>query len=66
MSRAYAADELQRINPDDFQDRPCAQLCAAIRVEWRPDGQLMLAAGFEFPDGDCYPIYLSEVPGGRP
>jgi len=24
----------------------------------------MLQAGFEFPDGDRYPIYLSEAPGG--
>ena len=52
------------INPDDLQDRLCAQLCAAIRVERRPDGQLMLATEFEFPDGDRYPIYLSEVAGG--
>ena len=52
------------ISPDDLQDRLCAQLCAAIRVERRPDGQLMLATDFEFPDGDRYPIYLSEVPGG--
>ena len=52
------------INPDDLQRRLCDQLCAAVRVERRPDGELMLAADFEFPDGDRYPIYLSETPGG--
>ena len=52
------------INPEDLQRRLCDQLCAAVRVERRPDGELMLAAEFEFPDGDRYPIYLSETPGG--
>ena len=33
-------------------------------MEQRPDGELMLQADFEFPDGDRYPIYLSETPGG--
>ena len=52
------------INPDDLQKRLCDQLCAAVRVDRRPDGELMLEAGFEFPDGDRYTIHLSEVPGG--
>lgn len=52
------------INPDDLQQRLCEQLCAAVRVERRPDGVLMLEADFEFPDGDRYPIYPSEAPGG--
>ena len=52
------------INPDDLQRRLCDQLCATVRVKRRPDGELMLDADFEFPDGDRYPIYLSEVPGG--
>ena len=52
------------INPDDLQRRLCEQLCASVRVERRPDGELMLQADFEFPDGDRYPIYLSEAPGG--
>ena len=52
------------ISPDDLQRRLCEQLCAAVRVERRPDGVLMLASDFEFPDGDRYPIYLSETPGG--
>ena len=52
------------INPDDLQRRLCEQLCASVRVEPRLDGELMLEADFEFPDGDRYPIYLSEAPGG--
>ena len=52
------------INPDDLQRRLCEQLCASVRVEPRPDGELMLEADFEFPDGDRYPIHLSEAPGG--
>ena len=52
------------INPDDLQRRLCEQLCASVRVEPRPDGEVMLEADFEFPDGDRYPIYLSETPGG--
>ena len=52
------------INLDDLQQRLCHQLCATVRVEPRPDGELMLATDFEYPDGDCYPIYLSETLGG--
>lgn len=52
------------INPDDLRRRLREQLCASVRVERRPDGELMLQADFEFPDGDRYPIYLSEAPGG--
>ncbi len=52
------------INPEDLQRRLSDQFCASVRVEQRPDGELMLQADFEFPDGDRYPIYLSEAPGG--
>ena len=52
------------LNPEDLQRRLCDQLCAAVRVERRSAGELMLAAEFEFPDGDRYPMYLSEIPGG--
>ena len=52
------------INLDDLQARLCHQLCTTVRVEPRPDGELMLATDFEYPDGDCYPIYLSETLGG--
>ena len=52
------------INSDDLQQRLWHQLCATVRVEPRPDGELMLATDFEYPDGDSYPIYLSEILGG--
>ena len=52
------------INPAELQRSLCDQLCATVRVDRRPDGELMLSADFEFPDGDRYPIYLSETPGG--
>ena len=52
------------IDPDDLWKRLCDQLRRAVRVERRPDGELMLEADFEFPDGDRYPIYVSEAPGG--
>ena len=42
----------------------CERLCEEVRVEQRPDGGLMLRAHFEFPDGDRYPIHLSESASG--
>ncbi len=51
-------------NPDELQRRLGDQLCTAVRVEWRPDGRLMLATAFEFPDGDRFPIHLSGTPAG--
>lgn len=35
-----------------------------VRIEQRPDGVLMLRTYFAFPDGDRYPIYLSESKSG--
>lgn len=52
------------IQPEALQRRLCEQLCADVRVTERPDGRLMLESDFKFPDGDRYPIYLSEAPGG--
>ena len=52
------------LNPESLQRRLCEQLCADVRLVQRPDGELMLRTGFEFPDGDRYPIHMSEVPGG--
>lgn len=52
------------IDPDALQRRLCDQLCATVRVVRRPDGALMLDSGFAFPDGDSFPIYLSEAPAG--
>ena len=42
----------------------CERLCAKVRVYQRDDGVLMLDTPFTFPDGDHFPIYLSETPAG--
>ena len=42
----------------------CERLCANVRVHRRHDDVLMLESPFTFPDGDHYPIYLTETPGG--
>ena len=42
----------------------CERLCTHVRVHRRHDDVLMLESPFTFPDGDHYPIYLSETPGG--
>ena len=52
------------IDLNALQELLCERLCQQVRVERRPDEVVMLRAGFTFPDGDGYPIYLSESPGG--
>ena len=43
----------------------CERLCEDVRLAVRPDGALMLRTGFEFPDGDRFPLHVSEtVTGG--
>ncbi len=42
----------------------CERLCANVRLHERDDGVLMLDTPFTFPDGDHYPIYLSETRTG--
>ena len=42
----------------------CERLCADVRVHRRHDDVLLLESPFTFPDGDHYPIYLSETPSG--
>ena len=42
----------------------CERLCADVRIHRRHDDVLMLESPFTFPDGDHYPIYLSETTGG--
>ncbi len=42
----------------------CERLCEEVRVEPRPDGAMLLRTHFAFPDGDRYPIHLSEAPSG--
>ena len=39
----------------------CERLCASVRLTRRPDGVLMLRTHFEFPDGDRFPIHVSET-----
>ena len=46
---------------DALQRRLCERLCADVRVTTRPDGALMLRTHFEFPDGDRFPIHISET-----
>ena len=40
------------------------RLCEDVQVERRPDGALMVRTHFRFPDGDHFPIHLSEAPAG--
>ena len=47
--------------PDVLQRELREQICSSIRVEKRFDGELMLETDFGFPDGDHYPIYLSNI-----
>ena len=51
------------INPD-ARNLLCERLCEDVSVDARPDGALMLRTHFEFPDGDRYPIHLSEAASG--
>ena len=42
----------------------CERLCANVRIHRRHDDVLMLESPFTFPDGDHYPVYLSETAAG--
>jgi len=50
--------------PDTLRKLLCERLCQDVRIENRPDGAMMLRTHFQFPDGDHYPIHLSETPMG--
>ncbi len=52
------------IDANALQSLLCERLCEDVRVEQRPNGALLLRTHFAFPDGDRYPIYLSEAPAG--
>ncbi|MYC95307.1 MAG: DUF1828 domain-containing protein [Caldilineaceae bacterium SB0661_bin_32] len=52
------------IDSDALRSLLCERLCEDVRVDARPDGDLMLRTHFEFPDGDRYPIHLSEAASG--
>ena len=47
-----------------IQRQLCERLCADVRFVTRPDGALMLRTGFEFPDGDRFPIHVRELASG--
>ena len=42
----------------------CAQFCAQIKLHRRKNGMVMLETPFAYPDGDQYPLYLSETATG--
>ena len=48
-----------------LEDALCRRLCAKIRVHERDDGVLMLDTPFTFPDGDHYPIYVTQAGSGK-
>ena len=52
------------INVRALQELLCRRLCEDVIVDQRPDGDLMLHTHFRFPDGDGFPIHLSEAPSG--
>ena len=53
-----------KLNPDSLGKLLCERLCEEVQVEARPDGALMIRSSFAFPDGDRFPIRLSEAPAG--
>ncbi len=52
------------LNVEALEKLLCERLCKEIAVERRPDNALMIRTQFEFPDGDRYPIHLSETKSG--
>ena len=52
------------INENALRDLLRERLCQDVGIERRPDGALMLRTQFRFPDGDGFPIHLSEAPAG--
>lgn len=42
----------------------CAQFCAQIKLHRRDNGMVLLETPFAYPDGDQYPLYLSETATG--
>lgn len=52
------------LNVEALEKLLCERLCQEVSVERRPDNALMIRTQFEFPDGDRYPIHLSETKSG--
>lgn len=44
-----------------LQQLLCENLCKEVRIVRRPNGKMMLRTGFQFPDGDRFPIHVSET-----
>ena len=42
----------------------CEQFCAEVKLHHRSNGMVMLQTPFTYPDGDKYPLYLSETAVG--
>lgn len=49
------------VNMEGLQRLLCERLCEDVQLRRRPDGALMLHTHFEFPDGDQFPIHVSEA-----
>lgn len=53
------------LDPKDLERRLHENLRREVGVDSRPDGSRWLRTPFAFPDGDRYPIRLTETPDGR-
>ena len=52
------------LDTDALQKLLCERLCEEVHITKRPDGAVMLRTHFEFPDGDRFPIHISELGTG--
>ena len=52
------------LDTDALRTLLCERLCEEVTVGQRPDGALMLRTHFAFPDGDRFPIHVSESASG--
>ena len=52
------------LNTGALEELLCKRLCEEIHITKRPDGALLLRTHFEFPDGDQFPIHVSELGNG--
>ncbi len=55
---------MMNLDTDALQRLLCERLCEDVQFTKRPDGSLMLRTHFEFPDGDRFPIHVSEAGTG--
>ena len=42
----------------------CQQFCSQVKLHHRKNGMVVLETPFKYPDGDQYPLYLSETTTG--